>query len=327
MVAGPFIVCESLIKVYTVAGLEVQALQGLDLSVMPGELTAVVGASGSGKSTLLNIVGGLDRPTAGRIWVDGQDLLKLSAGGMDRFRRHTVGFVWQQATRNLVPYLTALENVQLPLTLAGRMGKSARRRAEELLETVDLAARRQHRLAQLSGGEQQRVAIAVALANEPKLLLADEPTGEVDTATARVIYDLFRRLNREQGLTVLIVTHDVTVTEHVDRVVAVRDGRLASEALRRAPASGDGPHEVVEWAVLDAAGRLQVPKDYLARFGIRRRAQLEVTDRGILIRPAAHPDDGNAAESQRATLPAGEGEHQPGRRWQRWLNGLKVKRP
>jgi len=293
MSSEPIIVCESLIKVYTIAGLEVQALQGLDLSVQPGELTGIVGASGSGKSTLLNILGGLDRPTAGRVWVDNQNLLNLSDAAMNQYRRQTVGFVWQQATRNLVPYLTALENVQLPLTLAGDMGRSARGRAEELLKLVGLAERQQHHVAQLSGGEQQRVAIAVALINRPKVLLADEPTGEVDNATAQVIYDIFRGLNRELGLTTLIVTHDASVAQYVNRVIAVRDGKLATEKVRRT--SGEGADTHVEWVVLDGAGRLQIPKEYLRQFNIQRRAELEVTDNGILIRPVTHSDEPAAA--------------------------------
>ncbi len=318
MSANPLIVCESLIKVYSIAGLEVQALQGLDLTVAPGELMGIVGASGSGKSTLLNILGGLDRPTAGRVWVDNRNLLTLSDAAMDVYRRQTVGFIWQQVTRNLVPYLSALENVQMPLLLSGRLAGGTRRRAEDLLKLVGLADRQHHHLEQLSGGEQQRVAIAVALVNQPKLLLADEPTGEVDNATAQVIYDTFRNLNRELGLTILIVSHDAGIARHVNRVVAVRDGKLASETVRRASATGAHEHEVVEWVVLDAAGRLQVPKDYLQQFGIRRRVQLELRDDGILIRPAAQSEELEAAEKAHSA-PA-----EPAARahwWERWLKG------
>ena len=325
MSADAFVVCESLIKVYSIAGLEVQALQGLDLTVSTGEFLGIVGASGSGKSTLLNILGGLDRPTAGHLWVNNQNLTRLSHRDLDRYRRLTVGFVWQQAARNLVPYLTALENVQLPLTIAGLMGRAARQRAELLLKTVGLIDRQHHRLAQLSGGEQQRVAIAVALVNQPKLLLADEPTGEVDDATAQIIYEIFQNLNREWGVTTVVVTHDAGIARIVKRVVAVRDGKLATETLRRA--SGAGAHEITEWVVLDSAGRLQVPKEYLHHFGIKRRAQLELTDDGILIRPAAHPDEPThtggapAPPSETADAAAGRAD----RWWQRWLK-LKVKK-
>ncbi len=313
MSTEPIIVCESLIKVYTISGLEVQALQGLDLTVARGELTGIVGASGSGKSTLLNILGGLDRPTAGRILVDNQNLLKLSDQAMNHYRRQTVGFVWQQGTRNLMPYLTALENVQLPLTLAGNLGRPARERAEQLLKLVGLADRQQHHVAQLSGGEQQRVAIALALVNQPKLLLADEPTGEVDNATAQVIYDIFRSLNRELGLTILIVSHDAGIAKYVNRVIAVRDGKLATESMRRASTEGSDTH--VEWVVLDSAGRLQVPQDYLQRFNIQRRAELELTDRGILIRPVTHPDETVATTKTHPT--PGETSTERTRWWQR----------
>jgi putative ABC transport system ATP-binding protein len=296
MAQEPFIVCENLVKIYKVADLEVVALQGLDLSVAPGELLGIVGASGSGKSTLMNVLGGLDRPSAGRVWVDGSDLLKMSDLALDRYRRSKVGFVWQQGSRNLIPYLSALENVELPMTLAGAAGRKVRERADTLLAAVELTERRHHHLAQLSGGEQQRVAIAVALINQPKLLLADEPTGEVDSATALTIYQTFQKLNREFGLTTLIVSHDPGLARHVDRVVAVRDGKLATETVRQkatsAPATtgASKPAEEVfhEMVVLDSAGRLQVPKEYLEHFSIKRRAQLEMTDQGILIRPVEH---------------------------------------
>lgn len=288
----PIILCENLVKIYKVADLEVQALQGLDLAVQPGELLGIVGASGSGKSSLLNILGGLDRPTAGRVWVDGHDLLRMSGHALNSYRRHTVGFVWQQATRNLVPYLTAEENVQVPMALAGQTDRKSHNRAEKLLESVGLADRRKHRLEQLSGGEQQRVAIAVALVNLPRLLLADEPTGEVDTATALTIYETFHNLNRDLGVTTVIVSHDTTLARHVDRVVAVRDGKLASETVRRASTGSEEQTQEVfhEVSVLDAAGRLQVPKQYLDHFGIKRRVQLDVVEEGILIRPVEHDE-------------------------------------
>jgi len=283
----PIILCENLVKIHKVADLEVQALQGLDLAVAPSELLGIVGASGSGKTTLLNILGGLDRPTAGRAWVDGHDLLKMKARDFDRYRRQTVGFVWQQGTRNLVPYLTAEENVQLPLILSGQPGRKLRERAADLLQRVGLAERRHHRLEELSGGEQQRVAIAVAMINEPRILLADEPTGEVDTATAQTLYDTFRAVNRDLGLTTVIVSHDPTLAQHVDRVVAVRDGKLAAETRRRAATEAEPHGSFHEVTVLDSAGRLQVPRPYLDQFNIKRRVQLDLVEQGILIRPVA----------------------------------------
>jgi len=299
MAQEPFIVCDNLVKIYKIADLEVVALQGLDLVVAPGELMGIVGPSGSGKTTLMNILGGIDRPSAGRVWVDGQDLLKMSDAALNRYRRNKVGFVWQQSSRNLIPYLNAQENVEWPMTLAGVPEREKRRRAEELLEAVGLTERRHHYMAQMSGGEQQRVAIAVALANNPLLLLADEPTGEVDSATALTIYETFQRLNRQYGLTTLIVSHDPGIARHVNRVVAIRDGKTATETVRQSVlttahdgdwiAEGDVHREeevFEELVVLDSAGRLQVPKEYLEYFDIKGRARLELAEEGILIRPA-----------------------------------------
>ncbi len=294
MTAEPLIVCENLVKIYRLnhdlpgksggGSVEVQALQGLDIVVPEGEMLGIVGASGSGKSTLLNVLGGLDRPTGGRALVGKQDLGQLSPRALDQYRRQTVGFVWQQGSRNLIPYLTALENIELPLTLSGQVGRLMHRRALELLDRVGLHERMDHRLEELSGGEQQRVAVAIALANQPKLLLADEPTGELDTATAQTIYDLLHSLNKDLGLTMVIVSHDPGIARHVDRVVAVRDGKLESETVRVQKADSE-EHHLVELAVVDAAGRLQIPREYLEQFHIRRRVQVELTEQGILIRP------------------------------------------
>lgn len=294
MAENSFIMCENLVKIYRVANLELVALQGLDLNVERGEMLGIIGPSGSGKSTLMNILGGLDRPSAGRVLVDTRDLRKIPDAALDGYRRTTVGFIWQQSSRNLVPYLTAEENITLPMTFAGATPRAKGQRARELLEAVGLSERRRHRLAQMSGGEQQRIAIAVALANNPKLLLGDEPTGEMDTATALSIYQLLREINARFNLTTLIVSHDPTIARHVDRVVAIRDGKTSTETIRQtiAATTGDGgeedtPQEDIyhELVVLDSAGRLQVPKDYLEKFAIRGRAQLEITEDGILIRP------------------------------------------
>jgi ABC-type lipoprotein export system ATPase subunit/bifunctional DNA-binding transcriptional regulator/antitoxin component of YhaV-PrlF toxin-antitoxin module len=281
------ILCENLVKIYSLhqeggASVEVQALQGLDITVNRGEMLGVVGASGSGKSTLLNVLGGLDRPTGGRAIIGRRNLGALSEAALNEYRLNEVGFVWQHGTRNLIPYLTAVENVELPLTLSGKVGASSRARAEELLELVGLRERLDHRLDELSGGEQQRIAISIALANNPSLLLADEPTGELDTATAQTIYDLLRGLNKRLGLTMVIVSHDPGIAQHVDRVVAVRDGKLASETLRVQKTDGGEHH--VELAVLDSAGRVQLPREYLEQFDIKRRVLIETTEEGILIR-------------------------------------------
>ena len=294
------ILCENLVKIYKAADLEVVALQGLDLTVEDGELMAIIGNSGSGKSTLLNMLGGLDRPSAGTLIVDGRDLLKFDERELIRYKRETVGFVWQNSARNLVSYLTALENVELPMLLNGR---AKRERSLELLDMVGLSQKRNSKLSQLSGGEQQRVAIAIALANNPRLLLADEPTGSIDTRTADQILDVFREFNRAYGVTVVIVTHDRRLSRKVDRVVAIRDGRTSSEFIRRKsyaeeiaemnnqPIGGfetidEESHE--ELAVVDRSGRLQIPKEYLEALGLRDMNKIKVQleeDRIVLVPP------------------------------------------
>nr|WP_255639769.1 ABC transporter ATP-binding protein [Aquibacillus saliphilus] len=272
------------------------ALQGLDLTVEQGELMGIIGSSGSGKSTLLNMLGGLDRPSAGKLVVNGQNLLHLSDKELVKYKRDTVGFVWQNNARNLIPYLTARQNVELPMLLKG---KRKRERATELLELVGLGQRLNNRLSELSGGEQQRVAIAISLANNPKLLLADEPTGNVDTKTADIILDLFRSLNRELGVTIVIVTHDTKLTKKMDRVVAIRDGKTSSEILRRRLTADDFVSDDeekeeedshVELAVLDRAGRLQIPRDYLDAAGFKpdsNKVQIELQEDGkiLLLKP------------------------------------------
>ncbi len=291
--SDPLIFCDNLVKIYKLAGLEVVALQGLDLEAAEGEFVAIVGPSGSGKSTLLNILGGLERPSAGKVIVAGRDLATLGALALARYRREDVGFVWQQPARNLIPYLTARENVTLPMSMAGKPSRDVRDYSRELLEAVGLSERANHRLGQLSGGEQQRVAIAVALANRSRILLADEPTGELDSQTSRSIMEVLRRLNQTYGVTVILVTHDPQVASQVDRVVTIRDGRTSSEAVRQAAAINEGDEgeespAFEEYAVVDAAGRLQLPKAYLEKLGIRGRAKVELAENAILVRPTAH---------------------------------------
>lgn len=290
----PLILCENLVKIYKVADLEVVALQGLDLTIYPGEMIGIIGNSGSGKTTLLNILGGLDRPSAGRVLVGGRDLLKVSDQQLVGYKREVVGFVWQQTARNLIPYLSAIENVELPMLIAGRFGRKERAWARELMAAVGLDERRNHKLSQLSGGEQQRVSIAIALANRPPLLLADEPTGSVDTETAVKIFAIFRELCRVYGTTVLIVTHDPKVMFQVDRVVAIRDGKTSSEIVRRVEADLDEytDSQIVtgethdEYVVLDSAGRMQLPRQIMEELGISSKVELERRDDEIVIRAA-----------------------------------------
>jgi ABC-type lipoprotein export system ATPase subunit/bifunctional DNA-binding transcriptional regulator/antitoxin component of YhaV-PrlF toxin-antitoxin module len=323
----PMIICENLVKIYQVADLEILALQGLDLTVREGELMGIVGVSGSGKTTLMNVLGGLVRPSAGRVLVNDQNLLKLSNAALDRYRRTQVGFVWQQGARNLVPYLNARENVELPMMLAGFKAREMRKRALGLLEMVGLAERSGHHLPELSGGEQARVAIAVALANKPALLLADEPTGELDSATALTIYQAFQTLNAELGLTILIVSHDPKIARHVQRVMAIRDGKAASETRAKRPIGPDGRSEselegatdddFEELVVLDSAGRLQVPKAYRDALGIGRRASMELTAEGLLLRPVEESEQlGETAVPDSTTSPK---QTDKSGRFRRWL--------
>jgi len=290
------IVAESLVKIYKTKDLEVLALQGLDLTIKRGEVIAIIGNSGSGKSTLLNLIGGLDKPSAGKLTVDGKDLFKMSDKELVDYKIVTVGFLWQNDARNLIPYLSAVENVMLPMLLnniSPCKDKSAR--ALELLDLVDMGGRAKHRLGQLSGGEQQRVAIAVALANSPAVLLADEPTGSVDTRTTGLILELFRKINKELGTTILIVTHDRAISKSVERVVAIRDGKVSSEfvmshdyADRLKGIEGFSHGEKVELAVLDRAGRIQIPRDLLDKMGTdtnRLHVHLDENGRIILTSP------------------------------------------
>ncbi|MFC0848284.1 ATP-binding cassette domain-containing protein [Streptomyces noboritoensis] len=285
------IACDRLVRIFTTDGVEVQALQGLDLLVTEGELMALVGASGSGKSTLMNILAGLDVPTAGQAKVAGRDLLSMDAKARLDYRREVVGFVWQQTARNLLPYLTAAQNVSLPLQLRGRRRGGAKGkppRADELLTLLGVAHCRDRRPHQISGGEQQRVAIAVALANNPSVLLADEPTGELDSTTAEQIFAAFRTANEELGTTIVIVTHDQTVANEVRRTVAIRDGRTSTEVLRRTHLDEQTGEESVisrEYAMLDRAGRLQLPAEYTEALGMERRVLLELEQDHIQVWP------------------------------------------
>lgn len=272
---GPDIWCEDLVRIYSTEGVEVQALQGLNLVVDPGDVVALVGASGSGKSTLLGILSGLDRPTGGKARVAGVDLLTMNRGQRVDYQRHAVGFVWQQTSRNLLPFLTAAENVALPMVISGRRERAGR--VSELLELLGIPDCAGRRPAELSGGQQQRVAIATALANSPSVLLADEPTGELDDAASEQVLEAMRGVAGELGTTVLVVTHDPTVSEHVRRTVAIRDGRTSTEVLRSLTTDADGVQRQVsrEYTVIDRAGRIQLPKAHVDGLGLRDRVRIE----------------------------------------------------
>ena len=283
-----YIVCEDLFKIYKIADLEVVALRGLDLVVDRGEVVAVVGASGSGKTTLLNILAGYDSPSAGKVTVGEKDLLRMTGKDVELYRREDVGFVWQQTSRNLFPYLTALENVALPMMLTNLPSKERRTRAEELLDLMGMGHRMGHTPEKLSGGEQQRVAIGVALANHPPLLLADEPTGELDDATAGEILDLFGTVNSELNTTIVIVTHDPDIAYKVGRVVLVRDGKTSTEIRRKVSfqrITGDAEADAAleEFTLVDGAGRVQIPREMLEELKIKERARLVVEDGKLTV--------------------------------------------
>lgn len=292
--AGALIACDSMVRVFRGGGVEVQALQGLDLLVQEGDMLAIVGASGSGKSTLLGILSGLDVPTAGSARVAGHDLTTMRGQELVRYRRSTVGFVRQQSSRNLLPNLTAAENVTLPLALAGANRRERAAKSAELLGVMGLADRADRRPAHLSGGEQQRVSIAVALAGSPRVLLADEPTGQLDARTGEEVFAALRAVNESFGCTVVIVTHDATVAGQVSRAVAIRDGRISSETLRREESDKEGvsTSSAEEFAVLDRVGRLQLPNDFrqALRLNDRVRLTLENDHVGVWPQHGVTPD-------------------------------------
>lgn len=268
----------NLVKIYKAADLEVVALQGLDLHVPRGEMLALVGPSGAGKSTLLNILGGLDVPSAGACSVAGVDLTRLSARERLQYRRRVVGHVWQQTSRNLLSDLSLLDNVIMPMVLAGYPARRRREHARTLLGFVGLGDRAGHRPDRLSGGEQQRGALAVALANDPPLLLADEPTGELDSVTAGEVLGLLRRLNRDLGLTTVVVTHDPAVAQAMDRSVAIRDGRTSTEVVHAETAE--------ETVIIDRVGRLQIPRAMLEALPFGGRARVHLADGHLELWPA-----------------------------------------
>jgi peptide/nickel transport system ATP-binding protein len=278
-----FVVCDNLFKIHKVADLEVVALQGLNLELAQGEMMALVGPSGVGKTTLLNVIGGLDTPSAGGVRVAGWDLLRMGDRQRVMYKREVVGFVWQQPARNLLPYLSARENVELPMQHRGVKADAREKTALELLDVVGLADRANFRPERLSGGEQQRVALAVALANNPPLVLGDELTGQVDSESAMQVIDALRALNEVYGTTVIVVTHDPLVASRVDRVVTMRDGRTSTEVRRRDQDNGT-VHEQ-EWVILDRVGRLQLPRTYVNTLEMRERVRVHLEPDHVSVWP------------------------------------------
>ena len=241
--AEAMVQAESLVKIYKTKETEVMALQGLDLTIECGELTAIIGNSGSGKSTFLNMIGGLDRPTVGSLQVCGRNLFTMTEKELVLYKRNTVGFVWQNNARNLLPYLSSIENVMLPMLIAGANAKAAAERAEFLLSRLKMDKRLKHRPSEMSGGEQQRVSIARALAKKPKLLLCDEPTGALDYETGKSILKLLQDTCRRDGMTVVIITHNAALAAMADRIIRVKSGHIYSVRMNEHIT----PVEQIEW--------------------------------------------------------------------------------
>lgn len=290
--------CVDLVRIYRGAGVEVQALQGLNLRVERGELTAIVGASGSGKSTLLSILSALDVASAGRAHVGGRDLLALTPRQRAEYRRTVAGFVWQQTARNFLPGLTIAENLDLTLSV-GRIPRRERpARAAEMLSMLDVAAVADRRPGQVTGSERQRAAIALGLANGCRVLFADEPTGELDDANSAQVLEAMRTVNERSGVTVLIVTHDPGVADHVRRTVGIRDGRTSVEVFRD---EGDSETDAREYAVLDRAGRLQLPREHIERLGMHDRVRLHLESDHVRVQPAETTERSDAVGSEPVT--------------------------
>jgi ABC-type lipoprotein export system ATPase subunit len=273
--------CQNLIKIHKQGTLEVVALQGLDFVMDQGEFVSIVGASGAGKSTLLSILAGFEKPSAGRVSAVDRDLTDISQRDLTRYYRRDVGFVWQDYTRNLVPYLNAVQNIELPLLLGGIGRRKRKKRSLAMLEAVGLRGKAHSPVHTMSGGEQQRLALCVALAPGPKLLLADEPTGELDTETSLAIFDLLRQLSHEGGLSVLVVTHDLAIANRSDRVVRIADGRIATQSRLG----------LTEAASVDNRGMVQLPRDMMIEAGITDEVRIKVVPEGLLLEPEGDVDE------------------------------------
>ena len=259
--------CTGLYKIFKVSDLEVVALRGVDLIVEYGELLSIVGASGSGKSTLLNILAGYESPSAGDVNVGEFDLLGINQKEAVEYRKKEVGFVWQQTGKNLVPYLDVFSNIELPMMASDLSLKDRKLRVNELIEFLNLNSIATRLPENISGGEQQIAAIAVALANQPPLLLADEPTGELDDETSDMVLEKMRYVNKNYGTTVVIVTHDPKIEDHVNRSIGMRDGKVVKEVLKSKRSKN-------EYVVIDSFGGVQIPQEMLSKSKIDSKASL-----------------------------------------------------
>ena len=269
--------CKGLYKIFKVSDLEVVALRGVDLDVQYGELLSIVGASGSGKSTLINILAGYESPSAGDVTVGNFDLLGINQKEAVEYRKTEVGFVWQQTGKNLVPYLDIFSNIELPM-MASKLTKNNRKtKVESLIKFLNLEKIAKRLPENISGGEQQIAAIAVALANEPPLLLADEPTGELDDETGVMVLEKMRYVNKNYKTTVVIVTHDPKIENHVDRSIGMRDGKVVNEVI------SDNSNKKNEYIVVDSFGGVQIPQEILKKSKISSKANLKVADNKISL--------------------------------------------
>jgi ABC-type lipoprotein export system ATPase subunit len=276
-----YINCKQVVKAFRVNSHEIVALRGIDFEMQKGEWVTIIGPSGAGKTTMLNLLGGLDSPTAGQLNVDGIDLLSMKPRALADYRLRRVGFLWQQTSRNLLPHRSALRNVTLPMMMAGIPPWKRTARARELLHAVGLHDQVRKRPASMSGGQQQRVALAVALANQPPLLLADEPTGALDRKSAEQVIDLLKELRQEFHLTILMVSHDMEIARFADRVLTLRDGALGQDLTRG----------VEETPTLDESGRIKLPEAVRASLRIAPRIAVEIRPEGVLLRPEADQID------------------------------------
>lgn len=288
--SAPYIECKQVVKAYQVSNHEIVALRGIDFQMAQGEMVAIIGPSGAGKSSLLNLLGGLDKPTAGQLSVDGLNLLTLKGRHLSDYRLKRVGFIWQQVERNLFAYRSALHNVTLPMMLAGIGWRERRKRAFELLEAVDMKDHVHKMPSQLSGGQQQRVAIAVGLANRPQLLLADEPTGALDRLTAEQVLALMNELRERYGLTVLMVTHDMEISRYADRVLTLRDGSLGQDLSHVEDLS----------LQLDEIGQIKLPQMAQAQLHSAERIAVEIRPEGVLLRPQSPEQVGEWIQQEKA---------------------------
>lgn len=286
--------CDNLFKIYKTDETEVLALQGLDLIVEEGEFLAIIGSSGSGKSTLMNMLGGLDKPTTGKLFINGIDMFKLDERQMREYKRDTVGFMWQNNGRNLLSHLSSIENIEMVMRFS-KKNKKDKKRALELLDRVEMSHRKNNKMSELSGGEQQRIAIAIALANNPRLLLADEPTGSVDSKTSEGIFKLFNDLNKALNLTIIVVTHDMQVAHKVNRVVAISDGKISKELIAKesydkallsmedlySDINNGETHE--EYLVIDRHGRVQIPEQFLHKIKVKNKIKAKLENNNIIL--------------------------------------------